>query len=640
MCGIAAILGLLPAEKARASMAAMLTAQAHRGPDDEGSVISSVGPYVLALGNRRLAIQDISDLGHQPMRNDDTGDLLVYNGEIYNAPDLKLALEASGCRFKGHSDTEVLLKAYEHWGVDCLSRVRGMFAFAIWDQRRDRLVVARDHIGIKPLYYRLGGGFFACASEVGALVEGGLAAWNVSRRALAGFLAYGSVQEPLTICEGVYSVPPGSWREISPTGEVAAEGRYWSFPAIDLSLKRRRIEDLIEEGRTLLEMAVHRHLLSDVPLGVFLSGGLDSTAILALSRSKSQTSIQGFTVTFPDHHNYNEGDLAEATAARFGAGFHNCPVSDATAVSWIDRALESMDQPSLDGLNTYIVARAVREHGIVVALSGLGGDEIFAGYNLFRRVPRAHTWMSVIGQLPPVVRVGAVRIATSLSNEVVRQKASDIVTSSTGLIGTYFHHRRLVSNSGLRLLGFDSRDLDLSDDYQVSDLQYKNSFVGADRVGSVSRFDTSFYLRNTLLRDSDVFGMANSLEIRVPYLDRDLIDWAFRLPGEVLLPPKAPLKYLLRKMCADLYSGSQQRRPKRGFTIPLGMWMRGPLRSRVDEALTDLSSSGLVDARGIRSLRTSFEAEPTSPAWSRVWALVALAHWTAAKRATSVAVPV
>ena len=161
----------------------------------------------------------------------------------------------------------------------------------------------------------------------------------------------------------------------------------------------------------------------------------------------------------------------------------------------------------------------------------------------------------MIGQLPPVVRVGAVRIATSLSNEVVRQKASDIVTSSTGLIGTYFHHRRLVSNSGLRLLGFDSRDLDLSDDYQVSDLQYKNSFVGADRVGSVSRFDTSFYLRNTLLRDSDVFGMANSLEIRVPYLDRDLIDWAFRLPGEVLLPPKAPLKYFLRKMCADRIPG-------------------------------------------------------------------------------------
>jgi asparagine synthase (glutamine-hydrolysing) len=639
MCGIVAILGLLPREKARASMGAMLTAQAHRGPDDEGIVISTVGPYVLALGNRRLAIQDISSFGHQPMRNDETGDLLVYNGEIYNAPDLMRVLESNGYRFKGHSDTEVLLRAYQHWGRECLSRVRGMFAFAIWDQSRERLVVARDHIGIKPLYYTVAKGFFACASEVAAFVHGGLATWDVSRRALAGFLAYGSVQEPLTICEGVYSVPPGSWHEINSSGKVVAEGRYWSFPGIDLSLKQCRIEDLIEQGRTLLEMAVHRHLLSDVPVGVFLSGGLDSTAILALARGKSQAPVHGFTVTFPDHDDYSEGELAQATATRFGASFHNCAVSDATAVGWIDRSFESMDQPSLDGLNTYIVARAVREQGIVVALSGLAGDEIFAGYSLFRRVPRAYALMSMVRQLPPVVRIGAVSVATWLSNEVVRQKAFDIATSNTGLIGTYFHHRRLVSNSGLRLLGFDSKDLDLSDDYQVPGLEYKNSYVAGDHVASVSRLDASFYLQNTLLRDSDVFGMANSLEIRVPYLDRDLIDWAFRLPGEVLLPPKAPLKYLLRKICADLYSSSQQRRPKQGFTIPLRKWMRGPLRSRVEETLSDLCSSGLVDARGIRSLQTSFESEPTSPAWSRVWAMVALGHWTAAKRATRVAVP-
>lgn len=626
MCGIAAILGLLETEKVQSSIIAMLQAQTHRGPDDQGSFVTSFGSYVLGLGNCRLAIQDTSSLGHQPMRNDDTGDVLVYNGEIYNAPDIRQVLESSGYDFRSHSDTEVLLRAYQHWGTGCLSHLRGMFAFALWDNQRQRLIVARDHIGIKPLYYTSGKGFFACASEVAALVKSGFAKWDVDRRALAGYLAYGSVQEPLTICQHVYCLPRGCWHEIDPSGQVMAKECYWSFPAIESRPRSSKEKDLLEEGRAILDMAVNRHLLSDVPLGVFLSGGLDSTAILGFSSQHSRTPIHAFTVTFPDHPNLSEGKLAALSAARFGAIFHNCAVTDATALGWIAQALQHMDQPSMDGFNTYIVARAVREQGIVVALSGLGGDEIFGGYNLFWRVPRAYSMMSFLGQLPTRVRLGIAGIATLLSSDVVRQKAIDIFLSDAGLIGLYFHHRRLISNPGLRLLGFDFNDLDLSEDYQVPELQYRDSYVTADHVSSVGRLDASFYMQNTLLRDGDVFGMANSLEIRVPFLDRDLMEWAFRLPGEVLLPQNASSKYLLRQMCAEMYQSAHRKR-KRGFSLPIGAWMQGPLHDFVGDSLNCLSNSGLVDKRGIQDLLALFKNDPDSPAWSRVWALVSLANW-------------
>jgi asparagine synthase (glutamine-hydrolysing) len=628
MCGIAAILGGIPADRVELSLRAMLDAQAHRGPDDAGWVVISAGQSVLGLGNRRLAIQDVSPLGHQPMRNEDTGDLLVYNGEIYNAPQLKASLNSEGYRFRGHSDTEILLRAYEHWGIDCLDRLRGMFAFAIWDARRSRLVIARDHLGIKPLYYSCNDHYFACASEVRALLQSGLVSSEIDRRALAGYLAYGGVQEPFTICENVFSLPRGSWKELDSSGKVLAEGKYWQFPSVQHSIGKRSLPDLVEEGRSLLQQSVRRHLLSDVRLGIFLSSGLDSTAILGLSGGQNRLQpLDAFTISFPDRSQADERAVASATAARFGASFHECPVSDSTTLSWIGDALECMDQPSMDGFNTYIVARAIHERGIVVALSGLGGDEVFGGYNLFRRVPRTYDMMSWLNLLPLSMRITAARLATVFTSRVARQKAKEIVTADPGLIGMYFHYRRLVSDLGLNMFGLDAKSLGLSEDFQIRGLRYEDCYVPADHVVSVGRLDAAFYLQNILLRDSDVFGMANSLEIRVPFLDRDLVEWAFRLPGDVLLPRRAPLKYLLRKICADLYTKSQAHQPKRGFVLPFGAWLVGPLREIMQENLRFLGGSGLLDPAGIENVRRLFLDEPAGPAWSRVWALVTLGQW-------------
>lgn len=629
MCGIAALLGDLPSEQIETSLRAMLDAQAHRGPDDAGLALIATGSATtLGLGNRRMAIQDISPLGHQPMRNQDTGDVLVYNGEIYNAPEVRQTLEGFGFRFHGHSDTEVLLRAFERWGLEALHHVQGMFAFACWDARRNRLVIARDHFGIKPLYYARGKGWFACASEVQALMCCGLIPSEVDRRALAGYLAYGGVQEPLTIVANVFSLPRGSWMEFDGNGNEVAGGTFWRFPPQRHSAEDRPLPEILQEGRTLLERAIKRHLLSDVRIGVFLSGGLDSTAILALAHNADQhSSLEAFTVSFPDRPTEDEHQVARATALRFGSRFNECQVSDATALTWMADALARIDQPSMDGFNTYVVARAAREQGIVVALSGLGGDEMFGGYNLFRRVPRTYNYMSWLNPFPPRWRNVASRIATTFDSQIARHKAAEIVSADPGLIGIYFHYRRLLSNSSLAAMGLSAKDLELSEDFQLPDRTYQDCYVPGDHIASIGRLDSAFYLQNILLRDSDVFGMANSLEIRVPFLDRDLAQWAMGLPGDVLLPRGTPQKYLLRKIGAGFYSKAQLRQPKRGFALPFAAWLQGPLRDLAEEDLSFLRASGLLHSEGINHLRKMFDAEPQGPAWSRIWALVVLATW-------------
>jgi asparagine synthase (glutamine-hydrolysing) len=634
MCGIAGIVGALRSDQVGGSLGSMLDAQLHRGPDDGGSTLISVGNAMVGLGNRRLAIQDLSPLGHQPMVNEATGDVLVYNGEIYNAPALRDLLTTDGFQFQGHSDTEVLLRAYERWGTESLTRLRGMFAFALWDARRSRLVIARDPMGIKPFYYaERKDKWFVFASEVRALLQSGLLDSRIDRRSLAGYLAYGAVQEPLTVYEGIYSLPRGCWQERDDHGRLVAEGRYWQFPLPEKSQRERTLSDVVEEGRGILQESVRRHLLSDVQIGLFLSSGLDSTALLGLTPEKHN--LDAFTVSFPDHPEYNEVVAAKVAAERFGVRHHDCPVSDSTALNWIHKALESMDQPSMDGFNSYIVSRAVREQGIVVALSGLGGDEVFGGYNLFHRVPRLYQALTWLSPFPESVRTATARLATAFTNDTVRQKAHEIAKVNPGLIGLYFRHRRLIGDSGLEAFGLYAQTLRLSEDLQVQEMQYKGCYIASDFLSSVARLDAAFYLQNILLRDSDVFGMANSLEVRVPFLDLDLIEWAFRLPGDVLLPKGTPLKYLLRKICAEVYGTLPVASSKRGFVIPISAWLRGPLREVMEGSLRTLRDSGLLDTTGIDDVEKLFRREPNSPAWSRLWALVTLGFWLETQHAAA-----
>ena len=629
MCGIAALLGKHQPECAAAIVRTMNDFQAHRGPDDEGAVVLQVGDGIVGLGNRRLAILDLSPLGHQPMHNPETGDVLVYNGEIYNSPELRRELQQAGFSFRGHSDTEVLLRAYQHWGVDCLPRLRGMFAFAIWDARRMRLLIARDQLGIKPLYYAVREGeWFVCASETRSLMSSGLVPPVISQRALAGYLAYGAVQEPLTLYQGVFVLPRASWKEFDPLGHMTAQGTYWKFPRPDGEPKAS-VEEVAEEGRALLEQSVRRHLLSDVRVGIFLSSGLDSTAVLGIARrfQSATEHLHAFTVSFSDDPVYDEAAIARVTAARFGVQYHEYPVEESTALQWMRDGLAAMDQPSMDGFNTYMVARAVHEQGIIVALSGMGGDELFAGYSSFRRVAWLYHAMSWMASLPPNWRAALARNLALPMNSVVRSKAADIATAGPDFLAIYFQMRRLLPDHSLAGLGLEASELGLSPSFQVPELSWDGWALPADPVASVSRLESAFYLGNVLLRDSDVFGMATSLEIRVPLLDLDLVNWVFRIPGDMLLPKGAPSKHLLRTMCADLYTTSQKEQGKRGFMPPIGLWLLGPLRDTMEESLRSLKDSGLINPAGVAPIIDTFLREPRTPAWSRVWAMVTLGHW-------------
>lgn len=298
-----------------------------------------------------------------------------------------------------------------------------------------------------------------------------------------------------------------------------------------------------------------------------------------------------------------------------------------TVTAWVQQGLECMDQPAMDGLNTYIVSRAVREHGIKVALSGQGGDEVFGGYRSFRGVPRWHRRMSWLRSLTPEWRSALVRIPTILLDAVIQEKAQDIANTGPDLLGLYFHYRRLLSDDDLARLGLTASALDLSPSFHCPTQDGQRYLIPQDPIASVGRLETIFYLGNTLLRDGDVFGMANSLEIRVPFLDRDLVEWAFRLPGDVLLPPGTPNKFLLREMCAAFYTPSQTQQPKRGFALPFPSWLLGPLREVMEDRLRSLKGLGVLASGGIERLRAVFLREPKSAAWSRVWALVALGHW-------------
>lgn len=620
MCGIAALIGATKADRGVEAVRAMTEAQWHRGPDDGGLKAMRTNQGSVVLGTRRLSILDLSPSGHQPMIDERTGNVVAYNGEIYNFAELRSQLSSLGHVFAGRGDTEVLLIGYREWGRAVLDRLRGMFAFALWDKSRQRLLLGRDHLGIKPLYYASTPSGFVCASEVRALLAAGLFEPRLDRAGLAGFLAYGAVQEPFTIIEQIRVFPSGSWAEVTPNGRLDDHGVYWDFPDVsDRELDENR---LIEEGRSLLESSVSRHLVSDVPVGIFLSSGIDSTTVAGLAANTAGQEVHGFNVSFPEQPSMDEQPIAARTAERLGLAFHDVRVDSATSLTWATDGLAAMDQPSMDGLNTYIVARAARESGLKVALSGQGGDEMFGGYSSFRTVPKLARWSRRASGIPIPLRRGLISLLAR-GERTRAGKIRDLAHAST-LADVYFTFRRMLSDADMKRLGFSPNQLGMSSNFQSLDSRVPAS---ADAVSEVGRLESRFYLGNTLLRDGDVFGMSNSVEIRVPMLDRDLAQWALGLPGRSLLPAEAPPKHLLRSMCADALSTDQLDRPKRGFFLPLSDWMRGPLADLRRDALDAVSADGLIVGEAVRAIEKRYLEAPGGGTWTRVWGLICLGTW-------------
>lgn len=623
-----------------------MAAMAHRGPDDDGFIAAPVLPAA-AVGMRRLSIIDLAG-GHQPVFNE-TGDVgVVNNGEIYNFRELRKTLEAAGHKFRTRSDTEVIVHGWEQWGADCAVELRGMFAFAVLDWRKRNetgaptLFLARDPLGIKPLYYAWHAGMLLFASEVRALLASGLIARRVSADAVTSYLMFGSVSEPVTLIEGVFSVPPGHRltvllpdRRRTPRPQL-----YWSISQKADPLKKTGPQDLTAAAgvvRPLLEDAVRSHLIADVPVGLFLSSGLDSAAIAALA-AREQSGIHSFTVAFPEEE-FNEAPQARKIAEHCGTTHQEVALSGAEMLARLEGALRALDLPTMDGINTYIVSWAARQVGMKVALSGLGGDELFGGYNTFSDTLRVADLARVARVIPAPLRSATRSIVERLmalraSSPDAARKAAAVWASPRNLAHPYFFTRLLFPPGELRrLMNPVIRSSAVGPDGDTLVPTWPGWLALSagqaahfDAVTAVSWLEMRSYMVSTLLRDTDSVSMNRSLEVRVPLLDTPLVEFVAKLPAAAK-QKRGVKKALLAETLTDLLPQEVLSQRKRTFTLPWEAWLRGPLRSRVENGLAEPAPAleSLLHRDGVRATWKSFLDGGTS--WSRPWSLFVLNDW-------------
>lgn len=609
----------------RPALAVATGALRHRGPDDEGIEVLPAGqaPNGVGLGVRRLAILDLSPAGHQPMQDPATGNWIAHNGEVYNFRELRRELEARGHRFQSRSDTEVLLQSYAAWGPECVARWRGMFATAIWDARRRRFVLFRDRLGIKPLYYCRAGNRFAFASEVRALVRAGWIQPTLDLAALHGFLSFGAVQEPHTIASGAQALPPGHrlvWEE----GRLQVTP-YWQ----PLSGKDPAATSAAALPGLMTE-AVRLHSVSDVPVGVFLSGGIDSSSLVALLGLTATSNLQTFTVVFPGD-SFGDAGCARQVAEEFRTQHQELLLDEAELLRQLPRALAAMDQPTADGINTFVVSGAARLAGIKVALSGLGGDELFGGYSTFQRAPRLAQLESACAHLPGVGRRALGHLVTALPGQVEsRRKLGALIAGKAGAADPVFLLRAFfLPDQIAQLLTPDALlALDASDTTEAQQALLTQARA-LDPFTRVSWLELRHYLLNTLLRDTDQMSMAHSLEVRVPLLDHLLVESVLALPGRVKTNRHLP-KHLLVGALPRPLPQEIVHRAKMGFALPFERWLRGPLRGELETTLLTPSPTlvGVVQEAGIGEVYRQFQQRRIG--WSRVWALYVLKRWAEA----------
>jgi asparagine synthase (glutamine-hydrolysing) len=644
MCGIAGILKINGATtpEDNAVVQRMIDAQAHRGPDAEGimalgvrgeglgtmdNLASLLTPHSsrssITLGHRRLSIIDLSEAGSQPMSDAEGSIWISYNGEIYNFRDLRDALMKSGHRFRSQSDTEVLIYGYKEWGKEgLLRRLRGMFAFAIWDQREQTLFAARDRFGIKPFYYSVDPDRIAFASELKGLLRSGIIPQEIDPAALYLYLAWGSIPAPKTFYRDIAALPPGHWLTFNEEG--LRTGRYWDLAEAYSGRREGSISD--EEAGEVVHAAlldsVKAHLVSDVPVGVFLSGGTDSTALLSLMHEAGQSKIRTFTIFFPNDPDYNEGPVARRVARQFETDHVEVEVTpEMFSLEW-DRIFEAIDQPTVDGVNTYFVSKIAREAGAKVVLSGLGGDELFGGYPSFHSVPQLWNARRLSGGV-----LGLAPLWTRLlpgKNLGKREKLRYLFRQPPDFRQAYFAYRGLFMPPQIE--AFLSPEMIKS----LPKPQDPTAFLPdlkpiTDPWDKVAVLESGAYMAHQLLRDTDAVSMAHSVEVRVPFVDHLLLESVARLSPRLKDSPRLT-KPLLARLIPEPVREGVLRGGKRGFTFPFERWLKGPLRKAMEERLfVPAGGSSALASEKVAGLWQEYLDGKRH--WSRVWAMIISDHY-------------
>lgn len=620
MCSISGVFSLTDSGAAiTGAVKRMNTAQSHRGPDDLGVARIALQSANVLLGNTRLAIIDTSIAGHQPMHDPASGNWITYNGETYNFKQLRQ--EIGNDPWFSKTDTEVVLRAYRKWGAGAFQRMRGMFSLAIWDNAKQQLVLARDSLGIKPLYYYATKERLIFASELRALLASGLTPRRLSNAGVDSYLTNGAVESPLTIVAGIKQLSPGRYLRVKVNRGL--ELHEFDFVAPNVLRPPDDRSEAIAELRSELEETVRLHLVSDVPLGVFLSGGMDSSALVALMSHLSGQRPHTFTVVF-DEDTFTEAPFSRALAARFNTVHSEIRLSAKELPQILPDALAAIDQPTMDGINTFVVAGAVKKAGVTVALSGLGGDELFAGYPSFRRAIKLRSRLS-----KRLLRAASSLGKIAWNGSVQRQKLWQLANSDCRPEDVYRISRQLFSSDLVtRMTGRAAAPAD----------QANGNHRANDVVNEISRLELNGYMTNVLLRDTDAMSMAHSLEVRVPFVDTKLVDYVRSLPGEWKVKgTKAVPKPLLADALADLLPREFMARPKMGFTLPFEKWLQRNLRTEVSSVLRDqnrLSMAGL-EVKTVEKIWNDFLEKPRAIGWSRPWSLYILTRWCEINRVTS-----
>jgi asparagine synthase (glutamine-hydrolysing) len=617
----------------------MNNAMLHRGPDASGTWISAPDSrgWGALLAHRRLSILDLSPAGAQPMVDPVTGHVVVFNGEIYNFCDLRRRLVAEGQEFHSTGDTAVMLRALGLHGPRAASWLRGMFAFACWDPKQRRLLLARDSMGIKPLYLarsseRDAGWSVAFASELRALLASGLLGpAHLDPQAVASVVWNGFVVGPGTAVNGVDLLWPGRLLEFDGGGKEVRQEDFWKISdrPPDPIMNEDDIAAILEEGLRL-------HLASDVPLAVFLSGGVDSSVMANLAQRAAQSPVHTFTLAFEEKE-FNEGPIARRIAAAIGTEHHEMVLTECQFVENLDAALDSLDQPTFDGLNAYYMSQAIRAAGFTVALSGTGGDELFGGYASYRDLPVLQRWARRARWVPRGVRVAAATLATwplrRSGGAVLPQtrwaKLPEMARDGDDLLALYQLAYALFLPEFQRVLLAPDFAEALADGLPQTMRQRVIAETKARApLSAISVMEQRLFLGERLLRDNDVASMACSLEQRVPLVDQVLFESVDRLPDEARYQPLGR-KAMLRRIGLRGLDPALFERPKSGFVLPFDRWVRRGLKDTMDQTLRDpqaIAPAGLDPAPVKRLWRAFLDGAP-GIYWSRVWSIYVFIRW-------------
>jgi len=633
MCGIAGAVNWGDAQ----SLASMTDIQAHRGPDDRGvwETVLPNGTWV-GLGSRRLSILDLSPAGRMPMSTPDGSITIVYNGEVYNYPQLRAELEAAGYVFRSNSDTEAVLYLYQHKGPEAVRELNGMFSIAIWDARREHLFLARDHFGVKPLYYCLQNGRFAFASEAKALLQLPGAPRRMNLAALYQYLTFLWVPDPLTMFDGIHKLQAGHFA-IFKNGQLQIT-QYWDlkFPD-DGQPYHGSEEDLADELRSRLGQAVKSQMRSDVPLGAFLSAGLDSSSIVALMHEHSNQPLRTFTTSFPQRFragsNFDDNQVAQRTAQRFGCRHTQIEVEPDVA-ELLPKLVWHMDEPIADPaiLVCYLVNRAARRD-VTVLLSGVGGDEVFAGYRKYMAHFMAQRYRGIPAPLRHYVVEPAIDALPSFRGTQLRRIVR--LAKKMARSGSLPPQDRFIMD-GVYMTEDLKKDLLTHRMWMLlSDLDPRRRHYGhfskmkhADFLNQMLYLDLKVFMVSLNLTYNDKMSMANSVEVRVPFLDRELTEWvAWNVPPAAKLHGRTT-KYLLRKAMENVLPAEIFRQPKVGFGAPIDHWLPNELRALVDELLSEevIRHRGLFQPAAVRRLIA--EQRSGRRDWAfQIWQLLTLELW-------------